>query len=290
MEKLLFVAVGDDDSALSGARFVGRFLDQKEHTKVALFYSAARSHKDWKDDDAYGPGIEVTASADTQVEQRGRQALAKAKEILVRNGFSPEHVQTIFSVRQLSKAGDIISQARAGLYVAAVFGKRDLSGVEEMFEDSVGKSILHAETDFPLWFCRRPDYDRSGVLLCVDGAAPSVRMADHVGFMLAAEKRHKVTLFHVQGKGGVAAEEKALNSARHALLDNGVEASRISIQVVAAGSIAEAVMKEAAAGQYAVVATGRTGKGKGLLSKFFLGSVSMELLDNLENAVLWVCR
>lgn len=290
MEKHVFVAVGDDDSALSGARFVGRFLDEKAHTKVSLFYSAAKSHKDWKENDAYGPGIEVVAVADAKVEQRGRQALAKAREILVRNGFAPEHVQTIFSVRQLSKAGDIIAQARAGLYDAAVFGKRDLSSVEEMFEDSVGKSILHAETDFPLWFCRRPNYDRSGVLLCVDGAAPSVRMADHVGFMLADEKRHNITLFHVRGRGGAAVEEKALASAKHALVDNGVEPGRISIQVVQAGDIAEAVMKEAAAGQYAVVATGRTGKGKGLMSKFFMGSVSMELLDNLEDAVLWVCR
>jgi hypothetical protein len=51
--------------------------------------------------------------------------------------------------------------------------------------------------DVPLWICPESDLQRKNVLVCVDGSDNAYRAVDHVGFILAGENQHGITLLHV---------------------------------------------------------------------------------------------
>ena len=78
-----------------------------------------------------------------------------------------------------------------------------------MKADGTSVSIVRTEMlplRRPFWTCRKPDLERKNVLLCVDGSEPALRMADHVGFILAQERTQEVTLFVVVKPGEKASE------------------------------------------------------------------------------------
>ena len=75
---------------------------------------------------------------------------------------------------------------------------------------------------------------------------------------------------------------------RH-LTDNAFSEEMIKTKAVEAGNVVKAILKEAEQGKFAVVATGRTGKGQGFLKNLFMGLASSDLFNELEKAALWVC-
>ena len=171
-----------------------------------------------------------------------------------------------------------------------VLGRRGLSWLEQAYDESVTKGMLKQMVDFPLWICRRPDLERKNVLACVDGSEASHRMLDHIGFILGHDENHMVTLLRV-GKREKTADkspEDVLSKSRDLLLAGGIAADRINTKVIAEASPGKAILREASTGGFAAVAVGRTGTGKGLLKKVFVGSVSDTLFQTLEGATLWL--
>jgi nucleotide-binding universal stress UspA family protein len=156
-------------------------------------------------------------------------------------------------------------------------------------EESVTEEIIKKDTNMPVWICRSPDEDHSNILLCLDGSAPSYRIADHVGFILGLELRHKVTLLQVQN-GRSDQTEAIFSKARTILHENKIADERIEEQVISGFKVAPAILDMARQGKYAAIAVGRTGAGKGLLGRLFIGSVSRELVKGLSSSALWICR
>ena len=134
--------------------------------------------------------------------------------------------------------------------------------------------------------------ERKNVLLCVDGSDPAKRIADHVGFMLAEERSHGVTLFLVRKEGGASEKGRGHNYCQHreSLAKNGYPEQMITTKLVEASDVTKAILKEADRGRFAVVAVGRTGTGQGRIKKLFMGSVSDTLFHELEGAALWICH
>ena len=291
MEKHLLLTVSEQQSGNYGVQFVGHFFSNKKDIKLTLFYAAPKPPAVWEGERTHET-VSQSEQYAKQYENKGRKALEAAKKELVRSGFEHIGIGTKFQIRKVSKVMDIIQEGEKGLYDAVVLGRRGLSWLEEAFDESVSKGVLEKKVSFPIWICRKPELDRKGVLVCVDGSDEAYRMVDHVGFIMGQEKNQEVTLLLVNKPGATAKEtaEVILSKAREHLLSNGFPAQMAKSKVLDAARVANAILEEAEQGRFAAVAVGRTGVGQGFLKRVFMGSVSEKLFQELEGIALWICH
>ncbi|MDZ7699971.1 MAG: universal stress protein [Deltaproteobacteria bacterium] len=283
MERHLLLTVSERHDGLFGVRFAGRFFSGTKDVKFTVLYLTPKSQGAFESDH----DSELHAR---KWEAKGRQALQTAKGELLKAGFKEDQLATKLQSRRISKVKDIIQEGAVGQYDAVVLGRRGLSWLEQVYDESVTKEMLQQTVDFPLWICRLPDLNRKNVLACVDGSDASHRMLDHVGFILEPEEHHTVTLMTVAKKGKIAdrAPEEVFSKSRAVLTGSGISAERIYTKVVDEASPSKAILKAATEGAFAAIAVGRTGAGKGRLKKMFVGSVSDALFQNLQGASLWL--
>ena len=193
MERHVLVTISDEASWW-GLRFMGGFFGHKEKLKITLMYVAPALFD-------YDKGVTADAATDillSQKQQAKAQALLRsAREWALAQGFAPSDVLTKVVARQYGVLKDIITEAHRGLYDAVVVGRRYLTWIEQVMDSSVSRGLLWENIDFPVWVCPLVRPEHKHVLLCVDGSAESLRMADHVGFMLADAPEHTITLLHV---------------------------------------------------------------------------------------------
>jgi len=290
-DRHLLVTVSEQQSALYGVQFVGHFFSNKQGLKITLFYTAPKPAALW-DGERTHESVRQSERQAKEYEVKGQKALAAAKKTLRTLGFHEGQIATKLVVRQQSKAMDIIREGEQGLYDAVVLGRRGLSWLEQVFDESTSKDLLEKELTFPLWLCRRPDLGRKNILLCMDGSEAAYRMADHTGYMLAKDKDHEITLLRIErsGKASKEAPEEILAKGKERLLGNGYPAEMIKTKIAKESNVAKAILKEMDEGRYAAVAGGRTGAGQGLLKRVLVGSVSDALLHELDHGALWLCK
>ena len=291
MEKHLLLTVSEQLGTIYSVRFAGHFFSNKKDLKLTLLYIAPRPVAVWEEEGIHDstPQIEKQAKL---YEKKGQAALEAARKELLKVGFDTKQIHTKLQIRKFSKVMDILQEGEKGLYDAVVLGPRGLSWLERAFDESVSRSLLEKKANFPIWTCRKPELERKNVLLCVDGSDPAKRVADHVGFMLAEERSHGVTLFLVRKKGAAQrkGEDTIVASSKEVLTLNGYPEDMINTKRVEASDVAKSILKEAERGRFAVVAMGRTGTGRGRIMKLFTGSVSDTLFHKLEGAALWICQ
>ena len=211
-----------------------------------------------------------------------------SRRILCNWGFSSERITAKVQTQKAGIVKDIIREARDGLYDSVVLGKRGFGAFESLFSASVTRRIMEDHIDFPIWISRLPESGRRNVLLCVDGSDASLRMADHVGFMLK-EEDHKITILHVDN-GHNENTEIILEGALKNLIDNGIYQDRIDMSVIKSHRVVQTILEKSEQNAYAIVAVGRVGTQKGKAAGWLVGSRSMKLLQNMEKAVLWVSK
>ena len=286
-ERRLLVTVSGDVAALWGARFVGGFLHRKDEVRLTLWHMVPRPVPAGVPD----PAAEAAAiRRGSELREEGAQALAQAADVLAGLGFAHSRIETKVSFSAGLKIEELLAEAGRGDFDAVVLGRRGLSWYEALFADSLSREMLLLSVATPVWVCREPEPGRTGVLLCVDGSEPCLRMARHVGRVLAGEERHPVTLFRVQHpeEAGAKGPEESMAEAREALEAAGLNPARIREMTAAGKDVAKVILDEAARGWHAAVAVGCTGAGRGSLGKDFAGSVSRFLLKHLKGAALWV--
>jgi len=295
IEKQLLVTISEDINALFGLRYVFGFFGRRDLVRLTLFYVSPRQEGFGGEDrelmsrlpfcepgqqDGFGGGC-----------RKIPRALADARKWLMDMGFPADKVDIKSSPAKLGTVKDIAAEAQRGLYDAVVLGRRGLTWFDEFFEDSITQRLLWESITFPLWVCRNPARHARNVLLCVDGSEQALRIADHVGFVLRDEPEHSVTVFHNRAQGLPEGERigDIMNEAADILRNNGVADERIDFVVKSSKDPAELILKEAASGQYAAVAVGRT-KGRITGMNNIFGSVSQTLLRKLEGASLWISK
>lgn len=285
-ELRLLVTVSGDVAALWGARFVGDFLDRKESAQLTLWHMVPRPAPAGAPD----PSLEAEAARrGAELRESGAQALAQAAGVLAGLGFPMDRVSTKVSFSAGQKLEELLAEAGKGGFDAVVLGRRGLAWYEALFTDSLTRDMLLLSVATPVWVCREPEPGRRGVLLCLDGSSPSLRMARHVARVVAGEDRHPVTLFRVRTHGELGqAPQDALAAGQDILLAEGLDKSRIQYLYVEDSDVPRAILRQAAEGRYAAVAVGCTGVGRGSLGGIFAGSVSQALLKALKGAALWV--
>lgn len=289
MRRHLLVTVSGDKAAMHGVRFVSGFLHRREDTAITLFYTAPRPPAVWEHERT-ATNLDEYEQRASQSREKGREALENGLAMLRDAGFSEDMLDAKLMLREVSTAQDILRESEKGLYDAVVLGRRGLAGFEALADQSVTRDILERGFVAPLWVCRRFDKSRSGILLCLDGSGASLRMADHVGFMLQNEVEQRITMFIVTGRGMLGGQkpEAIFTQALGILAENGVDPEQVDVAIAKGGSPVKAILDRAQKGGYAAVATGRTGRGRGLLRRVFIGSVTHGLLKELDGAALWM--
>lgn len=284
----LLITIGDDVSALHGVRFVSYFFHNKQHVELTLLYIASALDATRGSDHLHPFPVETKLSSAQA--KKARAALDAARLLLVSHGFAPESIRTRMASKQFGTVKDIAREARKGHYDAVVLGRRGYALFEKAFSTSVSREMLEHGIDFPIWVCRLPEEGRKNVLLCVEDTEPFLRMADHVGFILAQEREHSVTLLHIDSGDGQDVRA-IMDRARQQLLINHVSDERIKELVLPQRRVLAAILEEVDRGLYAAIAVGRGGREKkGLIDKWLVGSISMKLLELLEKASLWVSK
>jgi nucleotide-binding universal stress UspA family protein len=288
MNRHLLLTVGDDLNSLYGVRFAGSFFKNKADTHLTLFYVAPRFEAmDARETGAQHPMDRRMAEL---YREKGQAALDVSLRLLCDHGFVRDNLSTKLIFKRHGTVKDIIEEGRAGMYDAVVLGRRGYTLFEGSLANSVSREMLDRDIDFPLWICRHPEMGRRNVLLCVDETEPSLRIADHVGFVLKHEDDHGITLFHVDS-GEARNVDTILEQARGHLTANGIPPERIKTVVKRHNKVVKAILEEVESGAYAAVAVGRGGaQPKGMFKKWLIGSRSTNLLEILDKAALWVSK
>ena len=285
MEKHLLITIGDDPKSLFGARFVGEFFRNKTNIKLDLLYIAPRFDSGDTDKDMRLHDISIGLSK--IYSKMGEDALALGSEILRDAGFSAKKINCKVMHRMQSTVKDIIEYAKLGHYQTVVLGRRSFSIFEKSFSGSVTNEIMGLRISFPIWICKNPDRGRSNILLCVDGSEASLRVADHVAFILDSERDHKVTLLHVSREES-GDPEIVIQEVRQRLAQRIPEECVTSL-ILENLAPSEAILKEAEKGKFAAVAAGRLGLSeKKRTSGDYIGSTPIKLLNRLRGAALWI--
>lgn len=288
MEKHLLVTVSDDFSSSYSIQFVCSFIENKRDVKITLLYIAPRNtgSSSAELEDAWRSPEELSK---TKISAKADKALTGGNKILCRNGFSKENIDTKIITRQQTKISDIIREGHSGKYDAVVLGRRGASAFEVLLSESVTDGLLAQNVNFPIWICKELEKEKQNILLCIDGSEAALRMADHVGYILAREPRHQITLFHVDKGQGIDIS-KAFAEATRRLEDNGIDPKRITTKKIKSLRVASALITEARKNKYAVVAMGLVGRHHSGLKGWLAGTKSVKLVKKLDSAILWVCR
>jgi len=293
LDRSLLLPLSSHSKAGIGLEFVSDFFTQKEHVGLTIMHIPPSQAAVWVEETSY-ESLDILETRTAASDMKGRKVLDAAKRKLKAAGFDPEKIEDKIAPPQMSKAHDIIREAREGRFNAVVLGHRAQGGLADLMDHSVCRDMLEGLADsisFPLWVCRLPERGRKNVLLCVDDSDPSDRMADHVGFMLALEPGHTVTVFHVHDpvKSAPMDAEAIVDHTIEVLTEAGLPIDRIAVMIRRGSNPARLIQDEYTAGKYAAVAIGSAGSDRGFWNRMFIGSVAQTVFKGLHGAALWVC-
>ena len=254
------------------------------------------------------------ASARKQLEKMAKRNAQFANELLdayrqemLTHGINPERIETRTMPRDLGFAKDIIDTAQQNRYDAVVVGRRGLSGIAKLYAGSVTTDILEQSQVIPVWLVDGK-VAPSNILLAVDGSEASLRMVDHVSFMLSGNSSTIITLLHVTNsaqnyceidlaemgepdfedmvvRGDKACIDEFYPLAMQKFKEAGLDEDRIRYESVSGHRrIGKAIVDFARKGNFGTLVVGRRGIDK----SFFMGSVSRHLINKLDQGALWV--
>lgn len=288
MNKHFLLTVSADRTASWSVRFIADFFRNKQKCELTLFYTARIPEPPRATLPSYEERQEMEQLQDARGKM-GRRILQVARDALLASGFSGDNVHEKIHFCHYSKALDILKEGEDGLYDAIVLGRRGLGWVEELVESSVSHEILNMRGTVPVWICRVPQLGQRHVLACVDDSEQAMRMVDHVGFVLADEPEHDITLLNVYdpGSGDRIFAEEIFSRCKEILQENAIPPERVHTRMVESYNTSKVILRLAE--NFAVVAVGRTGEDRGLMRKLFLGSVSTTLYRQLQGRALWLC-
>lgn len=287
----LLVAVGEGDKYLHGVHFLKDMFRNVGGTDLVLCYlSREQIYLN-----RVSGGLYVPESPDKYLddlrEDEAREMLEKVRDLLVKVGYGSERISFKTIERKRALSTQIADEALAGSYDAVVLGRRGRTWFDNMLEGRIETAIdlIGEFLPAPVWICSKPDPQRKGALVCLDGSSSSYRMACHAAEMLRGEE-HPVTLLRVKRDKpeGPADSDFLFDSCLKICDWSGFPEESIKTKVIKSNDVSGAILKEADAGRYAVVAMGRYGAGGGKLRNVFRGAVSTSVFAKLTGASLWV--
>jgi nucleotide-binding universal stress UspA family protein len=237
----------------------------------------------------------------------GQSLLDEYRSDMVARGIAPDRIDLKSQARRLGFSKDIIEFAQQGPYDAIVVGRRGLSGIARLYAGSVTANIMEQSQVIPVWLVDG-EADAGEMLVAVDGSEASLRVVDHISFMMSGDSTMRATLVHVASN---ARNSCAIDMEEHpdtelddiivrgdkACIDQfyarvlekfkqaGIEPERVRFETIEGrGRVGRAIMDYAEKGDYRTLVVGR----RGIDRSFFMGSVSRYMINNLSNGALWL--
>ncbi len=283
IKKHFLLAVSKDTSHQYGVRFLSYFFQNKNDVLLDILNVSYSP-----------PGSGYSSAGPKKSASTGNEQafLQEVKQKMIDFGFPGQNIKTESRQSSISTVRDIIAYGRRGLYDSLVLGRRGLSLLENLIQDSVSSKILDEQCDIPIWICREPERHKRHVLLCTDGSQQSLNTADHVGFVLGAAPESNITILHVKSRKNAVNEQEVFDKAISHIMENGFSRERVSTMSLEGDNAARLILEYARKNNFAVIAMGRkcqTAPKTGL-ARFFVGSVSGEVLSKMERASLWICK
>ena len=248
--------------------------------------------------------------------KEGEQLLAATKEMFVNHGVAEERVLTTVRSRHAGLAKDIINEAVLGRFDSLVVGRRGLTRAQEVFMGSVSNQLIQHSAGVPLWIIDGK-VTKPNILVAVDGSPASLRVVDHVAYMLGGNPEAVVDFVHVSPKlqnycpidlGNLEGHwtgmeddlkilEQDFNRGQEVCMDDFYEKAagvlsqagftreriRFEEREVTLG-VARTIVKAAREGKYGTIVVGRRGLGR----SSFLGSISDRVIRRASNLAVWL--
>lgn len=196
MERKILVTVDNSRYCRKILSYLCELFGQQPEIKFHLLsivsHSTSQAAKDWLDQK------DLFSTVDNLARKKFlacKLHMANAKKKFLACGFSEEQIETSVRFSQQSVVGDIIQEARRGLYDAIVIGKKDLSRLERMVVGSVSAEILKKNNGLPVWVVNG-DIKTRKILVPVDCSLHTLNGVDHLAFIIKDNPRVEVTLFH----------------------------------------------------------------------------------------------
>jgi len=237
----------------------------------------------------------------------GQSLLDEYRSDMVARGIAPDRIDVKSQARRLGFAKDIIEFAQQGQYDAIVVGRRGLSGIARLYAGSVTANIMEQSQVIPVWLVDG-ETDAGEMLVAVDGSEASLRVVDHISFMMSGDSTMRATLVHVASnarntcaidmeedpdtelddiivRGDKACIDQFYARVLEKFKQAGIEPERVRFETIEGrGRIGKAIMDYAEKGDYRTLVVGR----RGINRSFFMGSVSRYMINNLSNGALWL--
>lgn len=240
-------------------------------------------------------------------DESARRLLEDLRAEMVRLGVREDRIEIATRLRKLGLAKDILEYCQDNQYDAVVIGRRGLSRVQEMFVGSASANIIEHSQVIPVWLV---DGNVKGnkLMVAVDGSESSLRVVDHLSFMLSGNPEMRLIFLHVVSKArdycevnfdeepSAALEEIVARGDKvcidqfyaHALqklINSGISQDRLELTTIQGGSnTGKAILDAANKGKCSTLVIGRTGSEKA----FFMGRVSRYILSRTSDRAVWL--
>jgi nucleotide-binding universal stress UspA family protein len=290
MRKHLLVTVSNDSQNLSGVQFVCAFFKKISEHQLTLLH-ICRLDSSEMDKALFEMWTDPDEKVDEHLTVGAKRALEKASSLLEQSRMSIESIKVKTVAERYGKVKDILREGQRGLYDAIILGRRASYTLQWIFErpgDETPHSMIKDSCfTSPIWICPEPDLNRKNVLLAIDGSENSLRAVDHVGYILALQEQHDITLFHADN-GTCSDKVELYKKARKILNGNGISDSRITEKSNWSLTVSGTILSEVERGGYSAVAVGLHGKERGLLKEYNLaGGTTAKLISKIEKSSLW---
>lgn len=243
---------------------------------------------------------------EAQEERRIEEFMAKGRRAFLDAGFRSDAVKV--EVRELKEgfARDITAEALRG-YDAIALGRKGLNPLHEAVLGSIAAKIVIKLCRIPIWLIGgRPQAGK--VLIAMDPSDCAMLAVDHVGKVMDGATREVKLLHVVRGlRSSLAGYQKVLvgeylekltqeaedkirpvfEEATDHLAALGIPPEKVCTQIISGvSSRAGAILKEADAGDYGTIVTGRRGLTR--VENYDMGRVSYKLIQMAKDRAVWV--
>jgi nucleotide-binding universal stress UspA family protein len=146
MAQKILIPFDDSENAMRAVSYVGRAF--AKDSQVTLFHvlqdTAALCELHSPELTEYFVGQQSQFCVlEAKKKKLMEEAMATAKETLVKAGFAGGQIGTLIEPKKSGIARDILALSESG-YDTVVMGRRGLSGIREFFLGSVSQKVFHA--------------------------------------------------------------------------------------------------------------------------------------------------
>jgi len=289
----ILLSYDGSELALDAARYVG-FVFSPEVTEIVIFYVESKIPRSFwqmeKDMDFRFNTPEIRASMVERCKLI-KERIEKAKDILIKRGFSPDSITIKTKNKERGVVRDIVDESRQG-YDAVVVGRKGHSRLKDIFFGTVPMKLLGKIKRIPLVIVGGIPSNRN-ILIAFDGNREVLEAIRRIS-QLINNKGYNILICHASKRAldnktpQIAPKtDEFFKQPVQSLISSGISEEQLTCELISCkGDIIDNIIKRASDGKYESIVIGR--RNLTFLKQLFLGRVGERILHAAGNQVVWV--